>query len=259
MPRCFSPWAAAGFLALATGLSACGGSSQQQQAAPAAESAVVSNPVDPATAGSITGRISFEGRPPAAQPIKMASDPNCPQPGGMTETVVVASDGALKNVFVYVKDGLGNLRFPVPATPVVLDQKGCRYLPHVVGIQVGQPMQIVSSDPTLHNVHAMAQANREFNTGQPVPGIPHTHTFSTREVMVPFKCDVHRWMNAWVGVLDHPYFAVTSDAGTFELKGLPPGTYTIEAWHERLGTQTSSVTIGAKETKDVPVSFKATT
>jgi plastocyanin len=258
MARWFSPWAAAGFLALAAGLSACGGTSPQQ-AAPAAEPAVVSNPVDPATAGSITGRITFEGRPPAAPPIKMASDPNCPQPGGVAENVVVGSDGALKNVFVYVKDGLGNLRFPVPATPVVLDQKGCRYIPHVVGIQVGQPMQIVSSDPTLHNVHAMAQANREFNTGQPVPGVPHTHTFSTREVMVPFKCDVHRWMNAWVGVLDHPYFAVTSDAGTFELEGLPPGTYTIEAWHERLGTQTSSVTIGAKETKDVPFSFKATT
>ena len=242
-------------LALAVGLSACGG---QQPPAPAAEPAVITNPVDPATAGSITGRIVFEGQAPAPQPIKMASDPNCPPQGSATETIVVGSNGALKNVFVYVKDGIGNLRFPVSATPVVLDQKGCRYVPHVLGVQVGQPMQIVSSDATLHNVHAIGEANREFNTGQPVPGVPHTHTFSTKEVMVPFKCDVHRWMNAWVGVLDHPFFAVTADTGTFELKGLPPGTYTIEAWHEKLGTQTQSVTIGAKETKDVPFSFTTT-
>jgi plastocyanin len=248
--------AAAAVLALTVGLSACSGTPQQP--APAAEPAVITNPVDPATAGTITGTIAFQGSAPAPQPIKMASDPNCPQQGGVTETIVVGSNGALKNVFVYVKDGLGNLRFPAPASPVVLDQKGCRYVPHVLGVQVGQPMQIVSSDPTLHNVHSMAQANREFNTGQPVPGVPHTHTFSTKEVMVPFKCDVHRWMNAWVGVLDHPFFAVTSDAGTFELKGLPPGTYTIEAWHEKLGTQTQTVTIGAKETKDVPFSFATT-
>jgi plastocyanin len=255
-PRLY-PRPTAAALALALGLSACGGG-QQQEPAPAAAPAVTSNPVDPATAGTLTGRIVFAGRPPAPQPIKTASDPNCPQQGTVTESVVVGTGGGLKNVFVYVKDGLDDLRFPVPATPVVLDQKGCRYVPHVLGIQVGQPMQIVSSDPTLHNVHGMAQANREFNTGQPVPGVPHTHTFSTTEVMVPFKCDVHRWMNAWVGVVDHPFFAVTTDAGTFELKGLPPGTYTIEAWHETLGAQAQNVTIGEKETKDVPFSFKTT-
>ena len=124
-------------------------------------------------------------------------------------------------------------------------------------MRVGQPLEIVNSDPTLHNIHAMPKANAEFNNGQPIQGMKTTHTFTAKEVMVPFKCDVHGWMNAYVGVLDHPYFAVTDKDGKFELKGLPPGTYTIEAWHEKLGTQTQSVTIGAKETKDVTFTFKA--
>jgi plastocyanin len=244
--------------ALATVLVAAGCGSTQQEPTPA-EPAVVSNPVDPATAGSVTGRISFEGTPPAPTPIKMGSDPYCEKQGAaVTETVVVAADGALRNVFVYVKDGLGNLRFPAPATPVVLDQKSCRYVPHVFGVQVGQPVDIVNSDPTLHNIHALAEANREFNMGQPMPG-KDTHTFSTKEVMVPFKCDVHRWMNAYAGVLDHPFYSVTSDEGRFELKGLPPGTYTVEAWHETLGTQTHTVTIGEKETRDIAFAFKTTT
>jgi plastocyanin len=250
------PGAAAAALAVVLLAAGCG--STQQESAPV-EPAVVSNPVDPATAGSVTGRISFEGTPPTPTPIKMGSDPYCEKQGAaVTETVMVGADGALRNVFVYVKDGLGNVRFPVPATPVVLDQKSCRYVPHVFGVQVGQPVEIVNSDPTLHNIHALAQTNREFNMGQPMPG-KNTHTFSTKEVMVPFKCDVHRWMNAYVGVLDHPFYSVTSDEGRFELKGLPPGTYTIEAWHETLGAQTQSVTIGEKETKDIAFSFKTTT
>ena len=188
----------------------------------------------------------------------MNSDPNCKPDGAAATEQVVVTDGALQNVFVYVKDGLGNLRFPVPATAVTLDQKGCRYTPHVLGIQVGQPLEVLNSDATLHNVHAVAETNREFNTGQPIQGMKHTHTFTTQEVMVPFKCDVHGWMTAFVGVLDHPFYAVTGSDGRFELKGLPPGTYTIEAWHETLGAQTQEVTIGEKETKDVPFSFETT-
>jgi hypothetical protein len=117
-------------------------------------------------------------------------------------------------------------------------------------------MQIINSDDTLHNVHGLAKANKEFNAGQPIQGMKMTHTFSTKEVMVPFKCDVHGWMNAWVGVLDHPYYAVTGADGTFSLKGLPPGTYTVEAWHEKLGTQIQMVTIGGKESKDVAFTFR---
>ena len=233
----------------------CGGGPQQAPAAPAAP---VVNPVDPATAGSVTGIISFTGTAPARDVIKMAADPRCMPEGGSasTEAVLVDTTGGLQNVFVYVKDGLGALRFSVPSEPALLDQKGCQYTPHVVGTQVGQPLVVINSDPTLHNVHAIPAANQEFNTGQPIQGMKHTHTFSTKEVMVPFKCDVHGWMRAYVGVLDHPFFAVTSADGTFSLKGLPPGTYTVEAWHETLGTQTQTVTIGASESKDVAFAFK---
>jgi plastocyanin len=216
--------------------------------------------VNAETAGNIAGTITFEGTPPTPGVIRMDSDANCVKSGTTStdETIPIVGDGgAIQNVFVYVKDGLGTLRFPIPSTPVVLDQKGCRYVPHVLGVQVGQNLEILNSDPTLHNVHAVPKANQEFNMGQPLPGIKHTHQFSTREVMVPFKCDVHPWMNAWVGVLDHPYFAVTGADGSFSLKGLPPGTYTVEAWHETLGTQTQSVTIGEQESKDISFSFKA--
>jgi plastocyanin len=237
----------------------CGGGANQS-AVPASSGAAApaAPPVDSATAGNVSGKVTFEGTAPAPQPIKLSADPYCEQasPGLTTETEVVGPGGAVANVFVYVKDGLGNRTFPAPSNPVVLDQKGCHYTPHVLGIQVGQPLQVVNSDNTLHNVHALAKANSEFNAGQPLPGVKTTHTFSTKEVMVPFKCDVHGWMNAWVGVVDHPYYSVTGPDGTFSLKGLPPGTYTIEAWHEKLGTQTQMITIGATETKDVGFTFK---
>ena len=168
---------------------------------------------------------------------------------------MVSGDGSLQNVFVYVKDGLGALKFPVPATPLVLDQKGCQYRPHVFGVQAGQPIEILNSDATLHNIHAWPQANQEFNVGQALQGMKDTHVFTTQEVMVPFRCDVHRWMNSFVGVVAHPFFAVTGADGAFQLKGLPPGTYTLEAWHEKFGTKTASVTIGAKESKDVAFTF----
>jgi plastocyanin len=188
----------------------------------------------------------------------MDSDPYCVKAGQqVTRTYVTGNGGTLQNVFVYVKDGLGSLQFPVPATPVVLDQKGCMYEPRVLGIQVGQTLEILSSDNILHNVHAMPQQNREFNKATQMAGLKLTHVFSTKEVMVPFKCDVHRWMNAWVGVLDHPFHSVSGSDGGFELTGVPPGTYTIEAWHEALGTQTQTITIGAQETRDMTFTFRS--
>jgi len=248
-------------VALAASVAACGGSKTDDLDAPVAGGAAAGGgpKVDAATAGNIEGVVSFDGVAPANAPIKMNADPVCVKENAtpqMQETWEVA-DGKLANVFVYVKDGLGNYSYDPPAGPVEIDQKGCRYHPHVFGIRVGQELDIVNSDPTLHNIHALPTGNAEFNTGQPIQGMKTMHMFTAKEVMVPFKCDVHGWMNAFVGVLDHPYFQVTGADGKFSLKGLPPGTYTIEAWHEKGGTQTAQVTIGASETKQADFTFKA--
>jgi plastocyanin len=214
--------------------------------------------VDAATAGSVSGKITFAGTAPKPAVLHMDSDDNCKTDGPPVteETLLVGDGGGIRDVFVYVKDGLGAMKFPVPSTPIVLDQKGCHYIPHVFGVQVGQPLEVRNSDATLHNIHAIPKANQEFNQGQPLAGMKMTHVFSTSEVMLPFKCDVHPWMHAFVGVLDHPFFAVTSADGSFTIKGLPPGTYTIEAWQEKLGKQTQTVTIGAKENKEIAFSYK---
>jgi plastocyanin len=249
-------------LVVAASVVACGGGGEQSTSEkPSSPSATPSGQkVDTATAGNVTGTVMLEGTAPANEPIKMNADPVCMKENKGTqlqETFVADSSGALGNVFVYVKDGLGNYVFDTPTEPLTLDQKGCRYHPHVMGIRVNQPMQIVNSDPTLHNIHALGKANPEFNNGQPIQGMKMTHTFTAKEVMLPFKCDVHGWMNAYLGVLDHPYFAVTGTDGKFEIKTLPPGTYTIEAWHEKLGTATEKVTLTEKENKEVMFRFKA--
>jgi plastocyanin len=245
---------------VAASVAACGGGSSEPENTIAPASAPAGMKVDPATAGDVTGLVVIEGTAPKNEPIKMNADPTCLKqaPGAqLQETFLVGSDGkSLGNVFVYVKDGLGNYVYDPPTTAAVIDQQGCRYRPHVLGVRVGQRIEILNSDPTLHNIHATPKANTEFNTGQPMQGMKTEHTFKAKEVMVPFKCDVHGWMNAYAGVLDHPYFFVTGEDGKFSLKGLPAGTYTIEAWHEKLGPMTQSVTLGAKETKDVTFTFK---
>ena len=243
---------AAAFLILT---SACSG--DQKQAAPAGPPPGALR-VDPAKTGNVTGRIIFAGTQPPAAPLPMASDPACVKAnsGGLSAETYLVRDGGLDNVFIYVKDGLGNYYFDVPTEPVKLDQVGCRYVPHVFGARVGQPIEISNSDDTLHNVHAMPDVNREFNFGQHFKGMKNTEVFTAREVMVPFKCDVHGWMTSYGGILDHPYFAVSANGGRFELKGLPPGTYTVEAWHEKIPAQTQSVTVGDKETKDISFTFK---
>ena len=234
---------------------ACGGGNSEKASAPA-PAAAIADPVNAETAGGLKGSIKLEGTPPASQTINRRSDPYCEQLGEAKTQNFVVSNGGLENVFVYVKDGLGDMKFPVPTAAVVLDQHGCTYAPRVFGIQAGQPLEILNSDETLHNIHALPMNNREFNRGQALKGLKHTHVFTTAEVMVPFKCDVHNWMNAWVGVLNHPFYAVSGSGGTFDIQRLPPGTYTIEAWHEKLGTQTQIVTIGPKETKELSFTFK---
>jgi plastocyanin len=264
-------WVCALGLAVALSAAACGGSKESDDdllsgggeaggaAAPAGGSGG-GQKVDAATAGSVTGTVALDGAAPANQPIRMNADPVCAKEAKgeqLQETIVVGPDGkSLANVLVYVKDGLGAFSYDAPTETAKLDQKECRYRPHVLAVRVGQPVDIINSDPTLHNIHATGKANAEFNNGQPIQGMKMTHTFTAKEVVVPFKCDVHGWMNAYAAVLDHPFFAVTGPDGKFELKGLPPGTYTIEAWQEKLGTTTQSVTIGAKEAKEVAFSFK---
>ena len=255
-------WIGALGLALAASITACGGKKDDLDAPDAGGGAAASGSgpkVDAATAGNVEGVVAFDGVAPKNEPIKMNADPVCvkenttPQ---QQETYMVA-DGKLANVFVYVKDGLGNYSYDAPAGAVTIDQKGCRYHPHVLALRIGQKLEIVNDDPTLHNIHALPKSNQEFNTGQPIQGMKTEHVFTAKEIMVPFKCDVHGWMNAYLAVMDHPYYAVTGADGKFSLKGLPPGTYTVEAWHEKAGTQTAQVTIGAKETKEANFTFKA--
>jgi hypothetical protein len=216
------------------------------------------SPVDPATAGAINGKVNFTGTAPDPQPILMDAEPVCMEkhPDGVaSEAVVVNGNNTLKNVFVYVKDGLPDgMEFPTPSSEVVLDQTGCVYVPHVFGMQVNQDMVIRNSDGILHNIHPVPQVNRPYNLGQPV-AMDSTKTFDKVEMYIPIGCDVHEWMSAYVSVLDHPYFATTGDDGTFSLPNLPPGTYTVVAWHEEYGEQTMSVTVGEQETKEIEFSF----
>jgi plastocyanin len=220
------------------------------EAAPAAPTALPGE-------STISGTVKFEGTAPTPRVIRMESDALCmPEGPNTSEVVLVGPGNGLQNAFVYVKDGLGDRTFTAPQTPVVLDQKGCRYYPHVFGVRVGQPVTIVNSDPTMHNVHAVPKANTEFNFGQSAKGLKTTRMFDKPEVMIPFRCDVHGWMAAYAGVMTHPFFAVSKPDGTFEIRGLPAGTYTIEAWHERLGTQTQKVTVDGKAGGKVAFAFK---
>ncbi len=244
-------------VALAAAMLACGGGSQAPSAPAAA--APAPPPVDPATAATVAVSVTFTGPAPRRESIRIDGDGKCVAANGARdipgESIVLGENQALENVFVYVKDGLGRRAFPVPTEPVVLNQDKCRYTPRVFGIRVGQPLEIRNGDPLLHNVRSDAQVNQPFNMGQPQNGAPYSRTFTTEEVMVPFRCDVHGWMQAWAGVVNHPFFGVTGASGRVSLAGLPPGDYTIEAWHESLGTQTQKLTIGAKETRDVEFTF----
>ena len=244
--------AAAALLLLAA---ACGGEKPSSPANPPANA----KRVDAATAATVAGRITFEGTVPENPPVKISGDPMCQKAHaeGLRLEHYVVRDGGLDNVFVRVKDSLADYAFDPPAAPATLDQQGCRYVPHVLGVRVGQPIEISNSDATTHNVHSQPDVNREFNFAQFQQGQKNVQTFTAPEVMVPFKCDLHGWMNAYIGVMEHPFFAVSADGGRFELKGLPPGTYTLEAWHEKAGTRTQQITVGPGDSKTVGFVFKA--
>ncbi len=219
---------------------------------------IVSQAADTA---SISGKIDFEGTAPKRKKIKTDADPKCAEMHAdsplLSEEVVVNPNGTLKNVFVYVKSGLEGKTYEPPKTPVVLNQKGCHYVPHVFGMMAKQPLKIVNDDDTLHNIHAMPTKSKEFNVGQPNQGMETMRTFAEPEVMVHLKCDVHPWMSAYVGVLNHPFYSVAGDDGTFTLKGLPAGEYEVAAWHEKYGEQTQKLKVGEGEAKTIAFKFKA--
>jgi plastocyanin len=236
---------------------ACGSGPSESVAPRAPEGAPAGKRVDTSKAGSIAGRVLFEGTAAPAAGLKI-TDSKCSSSGAPArDESVLVDDGGLANVFVYVKDGLSDYAFEVPTEAVKLDQDGCIYKPRVLGLRAGQPLNVLNSDATPHNVHAAAKINQQVNTAQPFKGMVYSHSFSTREIMVPFKCDIHPWMIAYVGVVEHPYFAVTDRGGNFELKDLPAGTYTIEAWHEKYGAQTTKVTVAENATQDLAFTFKA--
>jgi plastocyanin len=212
--------------------------------------------VDAATAGTISGVVSFKGSVPKMKPLDMTADPGCPT-GPQPAEVVVANAGKLANVFVYVKEGLPQGNFAVPGEPVVLDQKGCRYNPHMLGIMVGQPLKITNTDTADHNIHDMPSNNPPFNESQSPTDKPVTKKFANPEMMIPVQCNQHPWMRAYINVMQHPYFAVSAPDGSFEIKNLPPGEYTLAAVHEKFGEQTMKVKVGPKDTVKAPFSFTA--
>jgi len=247
--------------AFALGMNGCGSKKEEttDTSAPAA-TAPAGKSVDSATAGEITGSVTLDGAPPKMKPINMAAEVTCAKQHTspvLSEEVVTGDKGALANVVVYVKSGLDGFSFPAPTDAVTIDQKGCQYHPHVLALQPGQDLKVVNSDPTAHNIHPVPKDNREWNESQPPNTPPIDKNFARSEIAIPVKCNVHPWMKAYIAVAPNPYFQVTEKDGKFDLKNLPPGTYTLVAWHELYGPSEQTVTIGPKESKAVAFTFKA--
>jgi plastocyanin len=258
-------WLGAVALVVATG---CGGGGEDRSARPSRPSSDGSGGGEaavPAAGGgatgtaSVKGAVNFEGEAPKAKKIRMDADPFCQKAhsgGATSDEVSVNDNGTLQWVFVYVKSGASG-DYAVPSDPVTIDQSGCTYSPHVLGIRAGQTLKILNSDETLHNIHALPKDNPQFNIAMPKYVKVKEKSFPNPEVMVPVKCDVHSWMATYIGVLDHPFFAVTGADGSFDISGLPAGTYTIEAWHEKFGAQTQEVTVADGEASEISFSFSA--
>lgn len=248
--------AALSFSIVAVGCGGGNGEAPSSSSEPAAADAPAAA-AEPAGTASISGTIAFNGTPPEQRALNLDRDCRELHEGEevLAQNVVVNDNGTLRWVFVYVKEGLGDQTFAPPAEPVVFDQSGCMYKPHVFGVQTNQPIKILNSDPFLHNIHALPEENRGFNFGMPMQNMEKEQSFRVPEVMVRIKCDVHPWMSAYAGVLDHPYYSVSAEDGSFSIEGLPAGTYTIEAWHEEYGTQTQTVTVGDGESASTDFTY----
>jgi hypothetical protein len=244
---------AAVVLLLATGCAA-----PQQQSESAKPPAPAYFKVDPATAGRLIGKAIFRGRLPARKTVTMDADPDCErlhQRPTRDESEIVNGDGGLANVFIYIQTGLEGKQFEPPSQAATIDQKGCWFRPRVLGLQTRQKLRVSNSDPVSHNIHPLAQVNREWNQNQSPDTPPIERSFTRSERMIPVKCNIHAWMRAWIGVVDHPYFAVTDPTGSFDIASLPPGQYTVEAWHETFGTQQQSITVPRSGTVNASFTF----
>jgi len=220
--------------------------------------AVLVNLAGPAPSGTIAGKVTYTGTPPKMKPIDMAKEPYCQKlhnPPEMAQNVVTGPGNTLEYVVVYISSG--EQPAPPPTNPIRYDQKGCMYVPHVLPLEAGQPLQIVSDDPLAHNIHPMPKVNPEWNKSQP-PGAPPIDTKWDKPEFITVKCNIHPWMHGYFAVLKTSHYAVTDNNGSFSLKGLPPGKYTVTAWHEQYGTQSQEVTVSGSETKTISFVFKAT-
>jgi plastocyanin len=232
---------------------ACG---EKESAKPARQP----TPLDLSTTGTISGQVRFDGPVPEQTVLQLSGWSECAaqNPGGNPRAGdILVNAGKLQNAVVYVKEGLGARVFAVPTEQVTIDQKGCVFLPRMAALRVDQPLHFLNSDPIAHNVRGLTKVARAWNFSLGVKGAARTITVDKPEVMIELKCDIHPWMRAYVGVFDHPYFTLSGADGEFTLKDLPPGEYIIEAWHERFGTRSQKVSLGAKETKDIVLTFVA--
>lgn len=211
-----------------------------------------------ASAATLIARVELKSPPPPAKMINTNADPYCTTMHKtdklMTEEVVVNPGGTLADTFVYVSEGVtGN--YPAPKNPVILDQVGCHYTPHMLGVMAGQPIMIRNSDSTLHNIHPLPKVNTPFNIGMPTKGMTQTRVLDKPEAPFHVKCDVHRWMSGYIGVFSHPFFGVSNDKGVVEIDNLPAGTYTVESWQEKYGAKTQKVTVGANDKKELVFTY----
>jgi plastocyanin len=225
-------------------LAACGGGGSAPAQKPV-------TPLDRSTTGTITGVVRLAGPTPAMPTLQLSAECRTEHQGPVPAGDVLVHDGLVENAFVYLKEGLGDRGFAVPTEPVTIDQLGCLYHPRVVGVQVGQPIVFQNSDGVLHNVHGTPAVASAWNFTMSVKGSQRTLKLDKPEVMVSVRCDVHPWMQGWIGVVDHPYFAVTGTDGRFTLRDVPPGDYVVTAWHERFGTRDSRVSLAARGTQEV--------
>jgi len=242
-------------------LAACGGGGQSNETAATTMAAAPAGGGAAAGAGgsgSISGKVTFTGTAPAAEKIKTSADPKCAEmhKDGLVRESVEVHDGGLANTLVYVKNPPASAGNNAHMEEVVLDQQGCMYHPSMLAVRVGEPIKIRNSDDTLHNIHPRPTINSEFNVGQPRKGMETTKTFDKEEILIPVGCDVHPWMRSYIAVLSHPFFAVTKEDGSFEIKGLPAGEYEVVANHPKLKTSVAKVTVKDGDTAKLDLPFK---